>query len=73
MAILDLKNKVMLKAAAGAAFSAVLMVLFFFTHYVPFGFPNQRDKLNALKSDFEKKSTDLARARAFRVSEWVGG
>ena len=64
MANLDLKNKVMLKAVAGGALSAVLMGVFFFTHYVPFGFPNQRDKLNTLKSDFEKKSTDLARARA---------
>jgi len=64
MASLDLKNKLVWKSALGVAVSAGVAGLFFCSHYLPFGFPNQRDQLNALESDFQKKSTELTRARA---------
>src|SRR5204862_4239571 len=38
--------------------------VFFFTHFLPFSFPSQRDQLGTLKSEYDKKSTELARARA---------
>jgi type IV pilus assembly protein PilO len=38
--------------------------VFFFTHFLPFSYPNQRDRLTALKTEYEKKSTELTRARA---------
>jgi len=41
-----------------------MLAVFFFTHYVPFGYPARREQVDALKSEYEKKSTDLARARA---------
>jgi type IV pilus assembly protein PilO len=37
---------------------------FFFTHFVPFGYQVRRDDVNRLKNEYEKKSTELARARA---------
>ena len=64
MASLDLKSPVTQKILLSGALSAVALVLFFFTHYIPIGFPNQREKIDALKVDYEKKSTELARARA---------
>ena len=64
MANLDLKNKTVLRTIVGAMIASGVMGVFFFTHFLPFGYPNQREKLNALKDDYEKKSTDLTRARA---------
>jgi type IV pilus assembly protein PilO len=43
--------------------SGGLLAVFFFTHFLPFGYPNQQERLNTLKADFERKSTELARAR----------
>ncbi len=37
--------------------------VFFFTHFLPFSYPVQQGKVQALRADFERKSTDLARAR----------
>jgi type IV pilus assembly protein PilO len=39
------------------------MYFFFATPYVPFGWQPTQAKITALRSDFEKKSSDLARAR----------
>ena len=64
MAGMDLKNKAVLKTILGSLFAVGALVVFFFTHFLPFGYPNQRERLELLKSDYEKKSTDLARARA---------
>ena len=64
MAILDIKKQALLKGILGVALSAGALVVFFFSHAVPFSYPSQRDQLNALKADYEKKSTDLDRARA---------
>src|SRR5438093_4764383 len=61
---LDLKNPATQKLALSFMVSAALFGVFFFTHFLPFSYPNQRDRLNGLKGEYEKKSTDLARARA---------
>ncbi len=60
---LDLKNPVVQKTVLSVLLSVGLLGVFFFTHFLPFGYPNQQDRLNSLKSDFERKSTELARAR----------
>lgn len=61
---LDLKNKAVLKIALGVVLAGGMLGCFFFTHFVPFGYPARRDQVNQLKSEYEKKSTELARARA---------
>jgi type IV pilus assembly protein PilO len=60
----DLKNPAVQKILLATLVVGSLLGVFFFTHFLPFGYPTQRDRINALKSDYEKKSTDLARARA---------
>lgn len=60
----DLKSPAVQKLLLSALLSGGLLAVFFFTHFLPFSFPNQNDRLGALKVDFEKKSTELARARA---------
>lgn len=64
MAGLDLKNQAVLKVVLSVMLAGFVLGVFFFTHFLPFGFPNGRDRLAALKADYEKKSTELARARA---------
>jgi len=44
--------------------SGGLLAIFFCTHFLPFGYPNQQERLTTLKTDYERKSTELARARA---------
>ena len=61
---LDLRNKAVLKIALGVLLAGGLLGGFFFTHAIPFAYPARRDKVNALKGEYEKKSTELARARA---------
>lgn len=60
---LDLKNPAMQKILLSALLGGAMIGIFFFTHFLPFGYPVQQDKLTALKADFERKSTELARAR----------
>jgi type IV pilus assembly protein PilO len=60
----DLKNPGTQKLALTLVLGGAMLGVFFFSHLVPFSFPNQRERLNALKADYEKKSTELARARA---------
>ena len=64
MANLDLKNQAVLKIVLAVLIAGGVLGVFFFTHFLPFGFQNQREQLQTLKADYEKKSTDLARARA---------
>src|SRR5215831_16935035 len=64
MAKLDLKNQAAMRIVLCVLLALGSMGVFFFTHFIPFGYPNQRDKLQTLKADYEKKSTELARARA---------
>lgn len=64
MGNLDLRNPAVQKVLLSGLVVASLLGVFFFTHFVPFGYPNSKDRIDVLKADFEKKSTDLARARA---------
>lgn len=61
---IDLKSPAVHKTALSILASGALLGVFFFTHLVPFGYPNQKETATALKAEFEKKSTELARARA---------
>jgi len=64
MANFDLKNPAIQKLVLSGLLVGAVLGVFFFTHFLPFGYPMQRDRIVALKADYEKKSTDLARARA---------
>jgi len=64
MAGLDLKNQAVLKVILSVVLAVFVLAVFFFTHFLPFGYPNGRDRLTSLKAEYEKKSTELARARA---------
>src|SRR5262245_15220213 len=64
MAGLDLKNQAVLKVVLSVMLAVFVLAVFFFTHFLPFGFPNGCDRLETLKGEYEKKSTELARARA---------
>jgi type IV pilus assembly protein PilO len=63
MANLDLKNPTIQKIVLSVLLSGGLLAVFFFTHFLPFNYPNQQERLGVLKTDFERKSTELARAR----------
>lgn len=60
----DLKSPAVQKFLLSIILSAAILGAFFFTRYMPFTYPSQRDHLATLKADYEKKSTELARARA---------
>jgi type IV pilus assembly protein PilO len=64
MANLDLKNQAVAKIALSVVLAGGLVGIFFFTHFVPFGYPNAKEQIDGLKASYEKKSTELARARA---------
>jgi type IV pilus assembly protein PilO len=64
MANLDLKSPAVQKIVLSALVVGGVMGVFFFTHFLPFGYPTQRDKIDVLKAEYEKKETELARARA---------
>lgn len=64
MANIDLKSPALLKGALGVVLGGGLLGVFFFTHFTPFNYPVRRDEIQGLKASFEKKSTELARARA---------
>ncbi len=61
---LQLKNPAVQKSLLCGVIGAGALGVFFLTHVLPFSFPAQRDRLTALKADYDRKSTDLARARA---------
>ena len=61
---LDLQNPGIQKIAVSAVLALAVLGVFFFTHFLPFGYPASQEKLVSLKSDYEQKSTELARARA---------
>lgn len=64
MANLDLKSPGLQKLLLAILFAGGALGVFYFTHLVPFGFANNNEKIASLKSDYEKKSSELARARA---------
>ena len=64
MPTFDLKNPTIQKIVLAALLAVGVLAVFFFTHFLPFGYPNQQERLTALTADYERKSTELARARA---------
>lgn len=64
MAKFNFKNPTTQRTLLCAILACGALGVFLFTHLVPFGYPNRRDQLKVLKADYEKKSTELARARA---------
>src|SRR6185503_1006007 len=61
---LDFKNPMLQKVMLSVLMGVGLLGVFFFTHLLPFGFRPQSERLVELKAEYEKKSTELARARA---------
>ncbi|HEY2956220.1 MAG TPA: type 4a pilus biogenesis protein PilO [Candidatus Eisenbacteria bacterium] len=64
MASVDLRSPVVQKIIISAALVLAALAVFFFSHLLPFNYPNQRERIAVLKAEYEKKSTELARARA---------
>ncbi len=64
MASMDLKSPALQKLLLAILVAGGALGVFYFTHLVPFGFVNTNEKLASLKSDYERKSSELARARA---------
>ena len=64
MASLDLKSPALQKLLLAILLAGGALGVFYFTHLVPFGFMNSNEKLATLKADYERKSSELARARA---------
>jgi type IV pilus assembly protein PilO len=61
---MDLKNPGTQKLILSVVLGIAILAMFFFTHFLPFGYQPQREALNTLKTEYDKKSTELARARA---------
>ena len=64
MASIDLRNPSVQKMLLSVFVAVGVMAVFFLTHFLPFGSPNQQEQVNKLKAEYEQKSTELARARA---------
>jgi type IV pilus assembly protein PilO len=64
MANVDFKSPAIQKLSLAILLAGSVLGIFYFTHLMPFGFPNSRDHVASLRSDYEKKSAELARARA---------
>src|SRR5438093_7477025 len=64
MASLDLRNPIVQKIILTGMLVAGVVGVFFFTHFLPFNYQVQQARLDALKAEYEQKSTELARARA---------
>jgi len=64
MASLDLRNPIVQKIVLTGVLVAGVLGVFFFSHFLPFNYQVQRTHLDVLKAEYEKKSTELARARA---------
>ena len=60
---IDLKNPTVQKIVLSALVAVMALAMFFMSHLLPFGYPNQRERLAVLKADYEKKSSELARAQ----------
>jgi type IV pilus assembly protein PilO len=64
MANVDFKSPAVQKLSLAILVAGAALGVFYFTHLMPFGFPNSRDAVASLRADYEKKSAELARARA---------
>jgi len=64
MANLDLKSPALQKLLLAILLSGGALGVYFFTNLLPFTFPRGSVRIAELKSTFEQKSAELARARA---------
>jgi type IV pilus assembly protein PilO len=64
MANVDFKSPAVQKLSLAILVAGAALGVFYFTHLMPFGFQNSRDQISSLRADYEKKSSELARARA---------
>jgi len=64
MANLDLKSPALQKLLLAILLSGGALGVYFFTNLLPFTFPRGSARIAELKSTFEQKSAELARARA---------
>lgn len=60
----DLKNPAVQKMVLSGLVAVAVLALFFLSHLLPFGYANQSEQLRALRADYDKKSSELARAQA---------
>jgi type IV pilus assembly protein PilO len=64
MANIDFKSPALQKLSLAILLASGALGVFYFTHLLPFGFPNNREHVATLRAEFEKKNSELARARA---------
>jgi type IV pilus assembly protein PilO len=64
MAQIDLRSGAAMKAILGLLVAGGMLGVFFLTHFLPFSYPVRKERVDALKAEYEQKSTELARARA---------
>jgi len=64
MASIDFKSPAVQKLSLAVLVAGGVLGVFYFTHLMPFGFQNSREHITALRADYDKKSGELARARA---------
>lgn len=64
MANVDLKSPAVQKMVLAFLLAGGAVGVFFFTHLLSFTYPNGQAKLSDLQNTYEKKSAELARARA---------
>ena len=64
MAMPDFKNPAVQKGILFSLAGIGLLAVFFATHFLPFGFQNQREKIATLRTEYDQKATELQRARA---------
>ena len=60
----NLKSPAVQRGVLGALASVGALGLFFFSNVLPIGWPRQSVEIARIKTEYEKKSTELARARA---------
>lgn len=64
MANIDFKSPAVQKLSLTILVAGAALGIFYFTHLLPFGFQNNREHIASLRSEYERKSSELARARA---------
>jgi type IV pilus assembly protein PilO len=60
---IDFKNPGVQKIALSTLLGVGLLAIFFFTHYLPFGYPRQQEALVSLRKEFDRKTGELQRAK----------
>jgi type IV pilus assembly protein PilO len=64
LAPIDLKSPAAQKALLAIVAGVACLAVYFCTHFLPFTFPNTQTRYKELKAEYDKKSTELSRARA---------